>query len=264
MGEREDDIQWTEESLQRVEKAPGFVRAGIYKLMRKRGKERGRKVITSEFLTEIRNESMLRVAKSIKGFGFEELSMDAFEVAKQKMRKLPRKVTVIEQIKTFLGQRTQSNDMIVAKFTRYLQMMPEKGLPWTEEALARIQKIPPFVRDMATQAIEDEAKKRKEKIVTPEVVEQILTQFSQAPCTEGGGAEEATQTVGTRVEGPLDGITMLWTAEAEERLRRVPVPFIRRTIIQRVEVAAKLKGLQVVDLETYEAGLTERRSDDLS
>lgn len=46
MGEREDDIQWTEESLQRVEKAPGFVRAGIYKLMRKRGKERGRKVIT--------------------------------------------------------------------------------------------------------------------------------------------------------------------------------------------------------------------------
>ncbi len=259
MDDREDDIQWTEESLQRVEKAPGFVRAGIYKLMRKRGKERGRKVITSEFLTEIRNESMLRVAKSIKGFGFEELSMDAFDVAKQKMRKLPRKVTVIEQIKAFLGERTQSNDMIVAKFTRYLQMMPEKGLPWSEEALSRVQKIPPFVREMARQTIEEEAKKRKEKIVTPEVVDHILTQFSQVPCTEGGGAEEATQTVGTRDEGPLQGITMLWTAEAEERLRRVPVPFIRRTIIQRVEAGAKAKGLEVVDLEAYEAGITEGR-----
>jgi hypothetical protein len=262
--DREDDIRWTDESLKRVEKAPGFVRAGIYKLMAKRSKERGRKVITSEFLTEIRNESMLRVAKSIKGFGFEELRMDAFEVAKQKMRKLPRKVKVIEQIKTFLGKRTQSNDMIVAKFTRYLQMMPEKGLPWTEEALARVQKVPPFVREMATQAIEDEAKKRKEKIVTPEVVEQILIQFSQAPCSEGEKAEEPIQAGGTRDEGPLQGITMLWTAEAEERLRRVPVPFIRRTIIQRVEAAAKGKGLEVVDLEAYEACLAERRSGDQS
>ena len=258
MSERDDDIRWTEESLTRVEKAPGFVRAGIYKLMAKRGKERRRKVITSEFLTEIRNESMLRVAKSIKGFGFEELSMDAFEVAKQKMRKLPRKVQVIEQIKTFLGERTQSNDMIVSKFTRYLQMMPKKGLPWTEEALARVQKIPSFVREMARQAIEDEAKRRKEKTVTPEVVEQILTQFSQAPCSEGGEAEKATQMGDSRVEGPLQGITMLWTAEAEERLRRVPVPFVRRTIIERVEVAAKEKGLQVVDLEAYNAALAQR------
>lgn len=258
MSGRDDDIRWTEESLSRVEKAPGFVRAGIYKLMAKRANERRRKVITSEFLTEIRNESMLRVAKSIKGFGFEELSMDAFEVAKQKMRKLPRKVQVIEQIKAFLSERTQSNDMIVSKFTRYLQMMPKKGLPWTEEALARVQKIPSFVREMATQAIEDEAKKRKEKIVTPEVVEQILIQFSQAPCSESGKVEKATQMMGSRVEGPLQGITMLWTAEAEERLRRVPVPFVRRTIIQRVEATAKAKGLQVVDLEAYEAVLAQR------
>lgn len=255
MGDPENDIQWTEESLQRVEKAPGFVRAGIYKLMAKRGKERGRKVITSEFLTEIRNESMLRVAKSIKGFGFEELSMDAFDVAKQKMRKLPRKVKVIDQIKGFLGERTQSNDMIIAKFTRYLQMMPKTGLPWSEEAIARVQKIPPFVREMARQTIEEEARKRKEKIVTPEVVEQILTQFSQVPCPEGVTGEGTTQTGASRAEGPLPGITMLWTAEAEERLRRVPVPYIRQTIIQRVEAAAQLKGLQVVDLEAYESGL---------
>ncbi len=258
MGDPENDIQWTEESLQRVEKAPGFVRAGIYKLMAKRGKERGRKIITSEFLTEIRNESMLRVAKSIKGFGFEELSMDAFDVAKRKMRKLPRKVKVIEQIKAFLGERTESNDMIISKFTRYLQMMPKTGLPWSEEALARVQKIPAFVREMARQTIEEEAKKRKEKIVTPEVVEQTLTQFSQAPCPEGTRTDEASQPGAPRAEGPLPGITMLWTAEAEERLRRIPVPYIRRTIIERVESAAKAKGFQVVDLDAYEAGLAER------
>ncbi len=247
----EDEIRWTEEALRRVEKAPAFVRPGIYKLMVKRARERGRKVITSEFLTEIRNEAMLRVAKCIKGFGFEELSMDAFQVAKQKMRKLPRKVEVIEQIQAFLGERTQRNDMIIAKFTRYLQMMPEKGFPWAEEALARLQKIPLFVREMAKQAIEEEAKRRKEKVVTPEVVEKILAEVSQAPFRKAMRTQETP-----RAEGPIEGTTMPWTAEAEERLRRIPIPFVRRMIIQRVEEYTKDLGLEVVDLEAYEAGRT--------
>ena len=37
-------------------------------------------------------------------------SMDAFEVAKAKMRKLPRKVEVIEQIRAFLTERTEKNE----------------------------------------------------------------------------------------------------------------------------------------------------------
>ena len=112
-------VAWTDEARRRVENAPPFVRPGIWKLMERRARERGRDVITSEFLTEIRNESMLRVAKSIRGFGFEELSMDAFEVAKAKMKKLPRKLEVIEEIKAFLGARTEKNDMVLAKFQRY-------------------------------------------------------------------------------------------------------------------------------------------------
>ena len=135
--------------------------------MQKRARERGRSIIDSEFLTEIRNESMLRVAKCIRGFGFEELSMDAFEVAKAKMRRLPRKVAVIEEIKAFLGERTQKNEMVLAKFQRYLEMIPDRGLPWTEEALARLERAPAFVRALARQTIEAEARRRGEKVVTP-------------------------------------------------------------------------------------------------
>ncbi len=245
----EEGVLWTEEALRRVERAPAFVRPGIYKLMTKRAKERGRKVITSAFLTEIRNEAMVRVTKCIKGFGFEELSMDAFEVAKRKMRKLPRKVEVIEQIKAFLGQRARRNDMIIAKFARYIEMMPKEGLPWTEEASARIQKIPPVVRESAKQAIEEEAKRRKEKVITPEVVEHILAELSRAPFGLAIRTEEAL-----RAEGPLQGNTMPWTVEAGERLKRIPIPFVRRMLIQRVEAYAKDLGLEVVDLEAYEAG----------
>ena len=152
--------------------------------MDKRARERGRTIVDSEFLTEIRNESMLRVAKCIRGFGFEELSMDAFAVAKAKMRRLPRKVAVIEEIKAFLGERTQKNEMVLAKFQRYLEMIPGRG--------------------------------------------------------EGAAAEEKT---------------MPWAAAAEERLRRIPIPAIRRIVIRRVEAHARQRGLTVVDLDAYESGV---------
>ena len=137
----EAKIIWTEEVLRRVEMAPTFVRPGIPKLMARRANERGQQVITSEFLTEIRDESMLRVAKCIKGFGLEVLCMHAFEVAKQKMRKLPRKVEVIGQITAFLSERVHKNEAIIDKFNKYLQTVSEKGLPWTEEALVRLSRL---------------------------------------------------------------------------------------------------------------------------
>jgi hypothetical protein len=172
-----DDILWTEEALRRVQNAPDFVRPGIYKLMVKRARERGYKVITSEFLTEIRNESMVRVSKVIKKFGFKELNMGAFEVAKEKMQKNPRKVEVIEEIKNFLKQRTEKNERILEKFRGYIETVPERGLPWTEEALKRMERVPPFVRSMAEKTIETEAKRRGEKVVTLEVVEAVFHQL---------------------------------------------------------------------------------------
>lgn len=253
MVDERGEVTWTEEALHRVENAPAFVRQGIYKLMVKRARERGRQVITSEFLTEIRNESMLRVAKCIKGFGFEELSMDAFEVAKQKMRRLPRKIEVIEQIKAFLGERPQRNAMIIAKFTHYLQMIPATGLPWTEEALAWFQRIPSFVQDMIKPVIEKEAKQRKEKVVTPEIVQQVLGTLLSSQEQNRNKKEEQHALEAGRVAGSLEGMTMLWTAQAEERLRRIPLPPVRQMIIQRVEKQARQRGLTVIDLEAYEA-----------
>ncbi|MFQ5830742.1 MAG: PCP reductase family protein [Candidatus Methylomirabilia bacterium] len=241
------EIVWTDEARRRVENAPAFVRPGIWKLVERRARERDRSVITSEFLTEIRNESMLRVAKCIKGFGFEELSMEAFEVAKAKMRKLPRKVGVIEEIKALLAGRTEKNEMILAKFQRYLEMIPDSGLPWTEEALARLHRAPAFVREMARHAIEAEARHRGEKVVTPEVVEDTV---GSVRTTSLASAELE----GTRSDEALQDVSMLWTAEAEERLRRIPIPAIRRRVIQRVEAHARSQGLEVVDLALYEAG----------
>jgi hypothetical protein len=249
---------WTEEALRRVEKAPAFVRPGIYKLMVKRAKERGRNAITSTFLTEIRNESMLRVARCIRGFGFKELTMDAFEAAKQKMRKLPRKVEVIEEIQAFLGARIEKDELILAKFTRYLEMVPEQGLPWTEEALVRLQQVPTFVREMARQVIEKEAKRRKEKVITPEVVDQTCGVIFLGPFAGGRRAEAVAAGEASLVERRLEEACMLWTDEATDEVTKIPIALVRRMIVQRVEAYAKNLGLEVVDRETYRAGRQRR------
>ncbi|ODS31767.1 MAG: radical SAM superfamily protein [Candidatus Scalindua rubra] len=84
-------IEWTNEALERVKKAPDFVRPGIYKLMEKRAKERGYKTITSEFLSEIRDESMKFTSKRMKKLGFDELRIEAFDVAKEKLKSQKKK-----------------------------------------------------------------------------------------------------------------------------------------------------------------------------
>jgi len=91
----ENGVQWNADAWERVKQAPEFVRPGIRKLMVQRTVKRGYKYVTSEFLTEIRNESMMLVSKRVKQFGFEELSMGAFEEAKKKMSASPRKVAVL-------------------------------------------------------------------------------------------------------------------------------------------------------------------------
>jgi len=164
------EIVWTEEALERVANAPDFVRPGIYKLLVKRAQERGRRVIDSQFVTEIRNESMMRISQIVKRFGFEELSMEAFEVAKQRMSHQPNKVQVINQIQAFLAQRIEKNPEIMKKFRRYMEVVPRKGLPWTEEALELLENVPPHARDQARQSIEQRAKQLGEVIVTPEIV----------------------------------------------------------------------------------------------
>lgn len=255
--ETKELISWEKEALARVENAPDFVRAGILKLTEKRAQERGYRVITSEFLTEIRNESMLRVAKVIKAFGFEDLTLDAFDVAKQKMKKNAHKVEVIGDIETYLAARTEKKDEIIDKFKRYINMIPERGLPWTEEASQRIARVPEFVRKMAETTIEEEAKKRKEKVITKEVVEAALTKLGSgaAPKTTlPFMANFAAQGQDASDADPKCTTTFPWSREAEARLQRIPIDFVRRRLIKRVEAFAAAHNHQQVTLEVYEAG----------
>lgn len=261
------EIRWTPEAARRVENAPAFVRPGIKKLMVLRARERGYTVITSELLTEIRNESMRRAAERIKGMGFEELRMEAFEQAKQKMG--ARRAEVIEQIQAFLAQRTGKNMQIIDKFKQYLQGSPEEeegeALRWTPEALARLERIPSFVRGMAQKAIEEQARKRGMKEVTAELMAEVGSQMMPAAARQALGlsreAQEAqeVQLPSPQTELPTPEASRVWTPEALERLDQVPEGLLREIVRERIELYAQKKGADRVTVELMEAKYGEWR-----
>lgn len=248
------DILWTEQALKRVENAPEFVRPGIRKLMLLRAKERGYKTITSEFLTEIRNESMLRVSKSIKRFGFDELHMEAFDVAKKRMKRNARKIEVIGQIEEFLSKRTSKNKEIIEKFKKYLEIVPEAGIPWTEEALERLERVPGFIRPMAKKAIEEEARTQKQVVISPYFLDQVLKEL--LPRFMGGAMEEKGPP-----EPPESGLTLAWDPEPLERVKRIPIAFIRQRVISRVEDYARAQKAGHVTIELFAKGRVLDRND---
>ena len=121
------EIAWSPEARARVQNAPLFVRRGIKKLMVLRARERGYKVITSDFLSEMRNSSMMKVSRRLHRFGFTSLSPEAFEVAKEKMRRRPRRVEVIEDIQHHLAGRKRKNRGIISLFKKYMASISQRG-----------------------------------------------------------------------------------------------------------------------------------------
>jgi len=52
-----------------------------------------------------------------------------------------------------------------------------KGIAWTEEARSRIDKIPPFVRDMAEKGVVDYATERGYDTITEDVLDEVRGNF---------------------------------------------------------------------------------------
>lgn len=244
--QQSDPIPWTEEALRRVENAPAFVRPGIRKLVPQRARALGQSIITSEFLTQIRNESMLRVTRSIKHFGFEELTNDAFTVARQKMQRHPRKLDVLGQIEGFLAQRTEKNADIMAKFERYFDLVPVSGVPWTPEALERLERIPDFVRPMVKQAVEEQAKRHKEKVVTPQLFTRAVTESLPETTRFQMGMPSPSA-----ADEPALDLTLPWDAEPLQRLQRIPIAAVRQRVQQRVEKYCRTQGAARVTADHY-------------
>ena len=254
---KENGVEWSEDAWERVKHAPEFVRPGIRKLMVQRCMKRGFKIVTSDYLTEIRNESMMLVSKRVKGFGFEELTMDAFDVAKDKMRQSPRKVEVIEEIEDFLSMRTEKKDDIVEKFKNYMEVATPQGVQWSKEALEKMEKVPPFVLGMAKQTIEGRARQRGDKMITPSIIDEVFTSIMPASAKAAMGMEvteedlKRDEQIDQEKEEAIE-VSLKWEDDALDKVSRIPISFIRNMAVKRIEQEVAKEGKEVITLELFE------------
>ncbi|HET6370581.1 MAG TPA: hypothetical protein VFG95_05250 [Nitrospiria bacterium] len=102
------EISWTPEANKRLMTSPDFVRSGIKKAAERRARKMGASLITSEMLTRFRNEAMMRAMKRLRSFGYSEMTFDAFEDAKEKIKRLqdnPEAAKRLEDIQNYMGTR---------------------------------------------------------------------------------------------------------------------------------------------------------------
>lgn len=180
-----DEIPWDDEAYARTHNAPDFVRPGIYKLMQKRGAERGKNRIDDAFLSEIRDESMMLVSKRMKKSGFDELTMQSWMAAKDRFSKNPVKVETINRIVEFLDGRDKKNEAIISKFKSYLEDDSPK-LGWSREAKERLNKVPEGFREMAKTYIEKESVNKGYRMITEKSFDEVMKEVPFAKFMGGG------------------------------------------------------------------------------
>ena len=108
-------VEWDEDALARVLSAPDFNRAGIKKAAEFNARKEGLKRITSGDLTRFRNVAMMRAVQRMKGFGMQELSFDAYEIARERVPRLkdnPEADKRFDTIRNFVALRENPGDLL--------------------------------------------------------------------------------------------------------------------------------------------------------
>jgi len=108
-------VEWDEDALARVLSAPDFNRAGIKKAAEFNARKEGLARITSSDLTRFRNHAMMRAVQRMKGFGMQELSFDAYAIARDRVPRLkdnPEADKRFDTIRSFVAARENPGDLL--------------------------------------------------------------------------------------------------------------------------------------------------------
>lgn len=108
-------VEWDAEALARVLSAPEFIRAGIKKAAEFRARKDGLARITSSDLTRFRNQAMMRAVQRMKGFGMQDLSFDAYEIARERVPRLmdnPEADKRFAAIRSFVAARPAPGELL--------------------------------------------------------------------------------------------------------------------------------------------------------
>ncbi len=138
----EERVEWAPEAWARLQTAPEFVREGIRKAAERRARRMGVPVITSPILTRFRNQAMMKAVRRIRELGFTELTFDAFDAAKDRIRLVSLNPEAQERLDTIrryfeTERHGQSGDFLgrelMQRFRTYLKDPTAAPLDTTDQ-----------------------------------------------------------------------------------------------------------------------------------
>lgn len=140
-------------------------------------------------------------------------------------------------------------------FTPPLDHIAETTMSWTEEAEARMTKVPEFVRAMARKAVVRQAAEEGHTVVTSDVIDACLSKFMPG----GGGAAKSGGKCpfghgGAKTPAVVEDAPA-WEPAALEKLEAIGTPAIREHARLRIEKMAKRAGKASVDATLVDEAL---------
>lgn len=280
----EESIRWTPEAEERFERVPeqvrGIARTALYRL----AVEQGHSVISSDVLDEAMDRYMPK-------YTARETEALAEKVALQLARSRPtficRKcgVTSAEPDPVRCGVcGSESFERITEEMLDRIAEMEGglevettydgRKLKWTADARLALKTIEDLYRRRRAKArIEKKARMSKLPTVTFEFARVMIEDETGEPVTieareeaagangnaNGGGAAEQPSEERKLIARDEDRVPLLstfeWTAEATERILRVPAGFMRDRTQERIELVAREKHVPEIGIRTVEEGI---------
>ena len=276
----EESIRWTPEAEERFKRVPeqvrGIARTALYRL----AVEQGHSVISSDVLDEAMDRYMPK-------YTARETEALAEQVALQLARSRPtficRKCGVTSAEPDPLRCGVCGSDSFEQITEEMLDRIAEmegglevettydgRKLKWTADARLALKTIEDAYRRRRAKArIEKKARMSKLPTVTFEFARVMIEEETGEPVTIEA-RERATEANGSSGgEAPADERKLIardddrvpllsnheWTAEAVERILRVPAGFMRDRTQERVELVAREKHVSRIGIKTVEEGI---------
>ena len=232
----EMSLVWTKEAEDRLNRLPYFLRSMIKGNVGKYAKEHGITYITPELMDELRK----------KRFG-------------DKMPEMPIR-EVVGSSEQVAGDEKPSSNLPV---TCYPLPATPAGLPWTREALRRLEAIPEFMSGIFKEVAEEIAREKGHLEVNIEVWDRLEEMAGEKSEVESQKLETGGEKRADRMEDESEeGIE--WTEEAlreiENRYFGKPMfakIFMSGIIKEDIEMFARSKGITRIDGEVLRAAAEE-------
>ncbi|HEY5565591.1 MAG TPA: universal stress protein [Rhodothermia bacterium] len=275
----QESITWTEPALKILDRAPDFARGIARTTIHRWALERGHSVITTGIVEDAMSTLLPKSAMQRMGIIAENVAKDEVEAAASVTYVCKTCGYVARDFEPAVCGVCGSPPEAFEKLDKRAleDLVPLEGdvveeetfdnvkLKWTEEARKLIYSVPDgYQRRRSKAQIEKKARTHRIPTITLEMVQEVLGETvkdTQSLEERGMLNQTAVDSKGSLKDQPeltKDG-DYWWTAEAVERIQRVPEGFMRNSTKKRVEKCAANRNADVIDLEITEEGIAEGR-----